>query len=152
MVERRVKFLTDYQDAAYAKPYADLVARVRTTESRVMPGSTALAEAVARYDFKLRAIKDEYEVARLYAESDFAERVAKQFEGDYKLVYHLAPPTTNKVDPTTGEPRKSTYGPWMMKGSACSRSCAVSAGPRSTSSAERKSARWSAGSSPTTRR
>jgi indolepyruvate ferredoxin oxidoreductase len=115
MVERRVKFLTDYQDAAYAKPYADLVARVRTTESRVMPGSTALAEAVARYDFKLRAIKDEYEVARLYAESDFAERVAKQFEGDYKLVYHLAPPTTNKVDPTTGEPRKSTYGPWMMK-------------------------------------
>jgi indolepyruvate ferredoxin oxidoreductase len=115
IVERRVKFLTDYQDAAYAKAYADLVARVRTTESRVMPGSTALAEAVARYDFKLRAVKDEYEVARLYAESDFAERVAKQFEGDYKLVYHLAPPTTNKVDPTTGEPRKSTYGPWMMK-------------------------------------
>jgi indolepyruvate ferredoxin oxidoreductase len=115
MVERRVKFLTDYQDAAYAKAYADLVARVRTTESRVVPGSTALAEAVARYDFKLRAIKDEYEVARLYAESDFAERVAQQFEGDYKLVFHLAPPLTNKPDPTTGEPRKSQYGPWMMK-------------------------------------
>jgi indolepyruvate ferredoxin oxidoreductase len=115
LIERRVKFLTDYQDAAYAKAYADLVARVRTTESRVVPGSTALAEAVARYDFKLRAIKDEYEVARLYAESDFAERVAQQFEGDYKLVFHLAPPLTNKPDPTTGEPRKSQYGPWMMK-------------------------------------
>jgi indolepyruvate ferredoxin oxidoreductase len=115
VIERRVKFLTDYQDAAYAKAYADLVARVRTTESRVVPGSTALAEAVARYDFKLRAIKDEYEVARLYAESDFAERVAQQFEGDYKLVFHLAPPLINKPDPTTGEPRKSQYGPWMMK-------------------------------------
>jgi len=115
IVERRVKFLTDYQDAAYAKAYADLVARVRTTESRVMPGSTALAEAVARYDFKLRAIKDEYEVARLYAESDFEKRVAEQFEGDYKLVFHLAPPLTNKPDAATGVARKSTYGPWMMK-------------------------------------
>ena len=115
MIERRVAFLTDYQDAAYAKAYADLVARVRSTESRVVPGATALAEAVARYDFKLRAIKDEYEVARLYAESDFTQRVAAQFEGDYKLVFHLAPPLTNKADATTGEPRKSTYGPWMMK-------------------------------------
>ncbi|HET9339121.1 MAG TPA: indolepyruvate ferredoxin oxidoreductase family protein, partial [Casimicrobiaceae bacterium] len=115
MIERRVAFLTDYQDAAYAKAYADLVARVRSTESRVVPGATALAEAVARYDFKLRAIKDEYEVARLYAESDFAARIAQQFEGDYKLVFHLAPPLTNKPDATTGEPRKSAYGPWMMK-------------------------------------
>ena len=80
-----------------------------------MPGSTALAEAVARYDFKLRAIKDEYEVARLYAETDNTDRVAQQFEGDYKLVFHLAPPLTNKPDPQTGEPRKSQYGPWMMK-------------------------------------
>ncbi|MCE7878138.1 MAG: indolepyruvate ferredoxin oxidoreductase family protein, partial [Betaproteobacteria bacterium PRO3] len=115
IVDRRVAFLTDYQDAAYAKAYADLVARVRTTESRVVPGSTALAEAVARYDFKLRAIKDEYEVARLYAESDFAARVAGQFEGDYRLVFHLAPPFTNKPDAATGVAKKSTYGPWMMK-------------------------------------
>ncbi|MEO8488077.1 MAG: DUF6537 domain-containing protein, partial [Betaproteobacteria bacterium] len=115
VVERRVEFLTDYQDAAYAKAYAEVVARVRTVESRVMPGSTALAEAVARYDFKLRAVKDEYEVARLYSETDFAARVAQQFEGDYKLVFHLAPPLTSKADATTGEPRKSTYGPWMMK-------------------------------------
>ncbi|CAG1011329.1 hypothetical protein RHIZO_03998 [Rhizobiaceae bacterium] len=114
-IGRRVAFLTDYQDAAYAKAYADLVARVRSAEARVMPGSTALSEAVARYDFKLRAIKDEYEVARLYAESDFAERVAAQFEGDYKLVFHLAPPLTNKADAATGVAKKSTYGPWMMK-------------------------------------
>jgi indolepyruvate ferredoxin oxidoreductase len=115
VIERRVTYLTGYQDAAYAKAYAGLVARVRSTEARVMPGSTALAEAVARYDFKLRAIKDEYEVARLYAETDFAERVAEQFEGDYKLVFHLAPPLVNKPDPATGIAKKSSYGPWMMK-------------------------------------
>jgi indolepyruvate ferredoxin oxidoreductase len=114
-IERRVRYLTDYQDAAYAKAYADLVARVREVESHVVPGSTQLADAVARYDFKLRAVKDEYEVARLYAESDFAERVAAQFEGDYKLVFHLAPPLLNKPDPVTGIAKKSSFGPWMMK-------------------------------------
>jgi len=114
-IDRRVKFLTDYQDAAYAQRYSELVAQVRAAEARVMPGIAELTEAVARYYFKLLAIKDEYEVARLYAESDFAHRVAAQFEGDYKLTFHLAPPVFNKPDPVTGVPRKTTYGPWMLK-------------------------------------
>src|SRR6185369_11166329 len=106
--------LTDYQDAAYATRYVDFVANVRRIEGARQPGSTELTEAVARYYFKLLAIKDEYEVARLYAESDFAKRVASQFEGDYKLVFHLAPPVFNKPDPLTGVPKKSVYGPWML--------------------------------------
>ena len=76
---------------------------------------TALTEAVARYYFKLLAIKDEYEVARLYTDGEFEKRVAAQFEGDYKLNFHLAPPLTNAPDATTGEAKKSTYGPWMMR-------------------------------------
>jgi indolepyruvate ferredoxin oxidoreductase len=75
---------------------------------------TDLTEAVARYYFKLLAIKDEYEVARLYAETDFTARVASQFEGDYKLVFHLAPPALNKPSGKTIEPKKSTYGAWML--------------------------------------
>ena len=114
MIDRRVKYLTDYQDAAYAKRYLDFVTNVRKVEGARQPATTELTEAAARYYFKLLAIKDEYEVARLYAESDFVERVGKQFEGDYKLVFHLAPPLTNKADAKTGEARKSTYGPWMM--------------------------------------
>src|SRR5690242_3416702 len=114
VVERRRAFLTDYQDAAYAKRYTDLVAKVRSAEAAKQPGATDLTEAVARYHFKLLAIKDEYEVARLYAETDFVDRVAAQFEGSYKLNFHLAPPTTNKTDAATGEARKSTYGPWML--------------------------------------
>jgi len=105
MVARRAQFLTDYQDAAYAKRYTDLVAQVRDAEAKAMPGITELSEAVARYYFKLLAIKDEYEVARLYAESDFTKRVAAQFEGDYKLTFHLAPPVFNKPDSVTGVPK-----------------------------------------------
>jgi indolepyruvate ferredoxin oxidoreductase len=115
MVARRTQFLTDYQDAAYAQRYASLVSKVRDAEARAMPGITELAEAVARYYFKLLAIKDEYEVARLYAETDFVEQIASQFEGDYTLHFHLAPPTLNKPDAKSGVARKSTYGPWMMK-------------------------------------
>jgi indolepyruvate ferredoxin oxidoreductase len=114
IIARRVEFLTGYQDAAYAKRYSDFVAKVRAVESQKVPGRTALAEAVARYYFKLLAVKDEYEVARLYSDGDFAKRVAAQFEGDYKLVFHLAPPLVNKPDPDTGEAKKSAYGPWMM--------------------------------------
>ncbi|MEP6679228.1 MAG: indolepyruvate ferredoxin oxidoreductase family protein, partial [Betaproteobacteria bacterium] len=114
VIDRRVAFLTEYQDAAYAQRYADRVAGVRKVEGARQPGSTDLTEAVARYYFKLLAIKDEYEVARLYAETDFVQRVASQFEGDYKMRFHLAPPTLNKPDGKTGEARKSTYGPWMM--------------------------------------
>jgi indolepyruvate ferredoxin oxidoreductase len=113
-IARRSEYLTAYQDAAYAKRYTDLVTKVRTAEAAKMSGATALTEAVARYYFKLLAVKDEYEVARLYAETDFAARVAAQFEGNYKLTFHLAPPVFNKPDQETGEARKSVYGPWMM--------------------------------------
>jgi indolepyruvate ferredoxin oxidoreductase len=114
IVGRRAEFLTCYQDAAYARRYTDFVARVRAAEAQKLPGKTALTEAVARYYFKLLAIKDEYEVARLYTDGEFAKRVATQFEGDYKLRFYLAPPLTNKPDPTTDEPKKNSYGPWMM--------------------------------------
>ena len=86
---------------------------MRVAETQKLPASTALTEAVARYYFKLLAIKDEYEVARLYSNGDFVKRVAQQFEGDYKLVFHLAPPLTTKAD-AGGEPKKKAYGPWMM--------------------------------------
>jgi len=115
IVARRAEFLTAYQDAAYAKRYTDFVARVRVAEAAKVAGTTSLTEAVARYYFKLLAIKDEFEVGRLYAETDFAARVAAQFEGDYKLTFHLAPPVFNKPDPVTGEARKSVYGPWIMR-------------------------------------
>jgi indolepyruvate ferredoxin oxidoreductase len=114
IVSRRVEFLTAYQDSDYAARYSDFVAKVRKVEAQKQPGATDLTEALARYYFKLLAIKDEYEVARLYAESDFVDRIKAKFEGDYKLSFHLAPPTLNKPATEGGEPRKSTYGPWMM--------------------------------------
>jgi len=111
---RREAFLTDYQDAAYAKRYRALVDQVRAAETAKAPGSTALTAAVARYAFKLMAYKDEYEVARLYTNGEFQRRIAQQFEGDYKIHFHLAPPLFAKRD-SEGHLVKKPYGPWMMK-------------------------------------
>jgi indolepyruvate ferredoxin oxidoreductase len=113
LVARRVAFLTDYQDAAYAKRYADFVARVRAAEQAKAPGSTDLTEAVARYFFKLMAYKDEYEVARLYTSGDFRRRLEQQFEGDYSLRFHLAPPLLAKKD-AEGRLLKREFGPWVF--------------------------------------
>jgi indolepyruvate ferredoxin oxidoreductase len=113
IVARRVEFLTAYQDPAYAQRYAALVERVRRVESDRLQ-STALAEAVARNYFKLLAIKDEYEVARLHADPAFRARIAAQFEGDYKLAFHLAPPLLARPDPVTGRVKKMRFGAWML--------------------------------------
>ena len=113
MVAIRSKFLTEYQDAAYAERYRNQVDKIRSAEAKI-GGDGNLTKAVARNLFKLMAIKDEYEVARLYAETDFASRVAKEFEGDYKIRFHLAPPLLAKPDPHTGNVKKMEFGPWMM--------------------------------------
>ncbi|MFH1598988.1 MAG: indolepyruvate ferredoxin oxidoreductase family protein [Pseudomonadota bacterium] len=113
MIDRRVKFLTDYQDKAYAGRYVALVDKVRQAEARKAPGSTKLTEAVARYYFKLMAYKDEYEVARLYTSGDFRRRIEQQFEGDYKIHFNLAPPLFAKRD-ADGHLVKKEFGPWMF--------------------------------------
>jgi indolepyruvate ferredoxin oxidoreductase len=114
VIERRIAFLTEYQDRAYAARYGRLVKRVHDAEVACKADHTALTETVARALFKLMAYKDEYEVARLYTETDFLRRVADHFEGPYKLRFHLAPPLLAERDPQSGHLRKRTYGPWML--------------------------------------
>ncbi|MGQ0579097.1 MAG: indolepyruvate ferredoxin oxidoreductase family protein [Betaproteobacteria bacterium] len=114
LIARRVEILAVYQNAAYAQRYSALVERVKQAESARAKGFSGLTEAVARYYFKLLAYKDEYEVARLFADPAFTEKIRSQFEGSYKLRFHLAPPLFSKRDPVTGELRKSEYGTWVF--------------------------------------
>ncbi|HEX9450352.1 MAG TPA: indolepyruvate ferredoxin oxidoreductase family protein [Burkholderiales bacterium] len=111
LIRRRVAFLTEYQNAAYAKRYENLVARVRDAEAGIGAGD-ALGKAVAKYLFKLMAYKDEYEVARLYTNGDFEKRLNDSFEGDFKVTYNLAPPLLARRD-AQGHLVKARYGSWM---------------------------------------
>jgi indolepyruvate ferredoxin oxidoreductase len=112
LLETRVQFLTQYQNAAYAKSYADFIKQVQQVESE-KTGTQQLTQAVARYLFKLMAYKDEYEVARLHSDPAFLEKIRQTFEGDYKLVFHLAPPLLARKN-DKGELVKRPFGAWML--------------------------------------
>ena len=115
IVTKRIAFLTDYQDAAYASQYSEFVNKVKAAEVAIVDGKPLrLTEAVAKYLFKLMAYKDEYEVARLYTDGKFQKKIADMFEGDYAIHFHLAPPLFAKHD-AQGHLIKQHYGPWMMK-------------------------------------
>ncbi|MDQ7247122.1 indolepyruvate ferredoxin oxidoreductase family protein [Rhodospirillaceae bacterium R-7] len=114
IVAHRRKHLTGYQNAAYADRYQALVDKVAAAERARMPGSDALARAVAKNYAKLLAYKDEYEVARLYTDGAFRTRLAQQFDGGFALKVHLAPPLWAKRDPATGHLKKQAYGGWAI--------------------------------------
>jgi len=111
VVASRVAFLTEYQNAAYAKRYRQDVAKVQQVDS--LWNKTALSMAVARHLAKLMAYKDEYEVARLHADGGFERQLAAQFDGAVQLQFHLAPPLIAKTN-AKGELVKRPYGAWVM--------------------------------------
>jgi len=111
IVEVRAEELVRYQNDELARRFRALVSRAAAAESRVCPGSSLLAEAVARAFHKLLAYKDEYEVARLHVANGFLGRLARQYQGA-SIAFHLAPPLLARRDPITGHPRKIRIGRW----------------------------------------
>jgi indolepyruvate ferredoxin oxidoreductase len=112
-IERRREWLTAYQDAAYARRYLALMDKVRQCEMKVGAGDTAFSAAVARNYFKLLACKDEYEVARLFVDPAFGQTLAQNFEGDYRLNFHMTLPWSRGERPGE-EPKKIRFGPWLL--------------------------------------
>jgi indolepyruvate ferredoxin oxidoreductase len=114
IVHRGVQHLTGYQDAAYARRFADFVARVRTREATLGADPTLpFTRAVAQALLKLMAYKDEYEVARLYTDGEFLRTLREQFDGSPQLEFYMAPPLLSR--PRDGQPpRKVRLGGWML--------------------------------------
>jgi len=110
IVSKRSQMLTDYQNAALSAKYVGLVEKISKADQK-----GDLSRAVARNYYKLLAYKDEYEVARLYSNGDFLKKLEAQFDGDYSLRFHLAPPILEKKDKVTGKVQKREFGPWMFK-------------------------------------
>ena len=113
LVALHVSELSAYQSPRYAARYRALVDRVAAKEKQLST-DLVFSTAVARNLYKLMACKDEYEVARLYSDGRFEAKLKEKFDGDYQLVFHLAPPLLAKRD-TTGRLQKKEYGSWMLK-------------------------------------
>ncbi len=119
IIDFRVKELKAYQNARYADKFRTIVERVRNAESAVM-SNQELSKAVARSLFKLMAIKDEYEVARLYTDGRFQAKLKEQFAGDFTLNFYLAPPALSALlgNHSNAEPAKKRFGKstfWLFK-------------------------------------
>jgi indolepyruvate ferredoxin oxidoreductase len=115
LIAHRAAHLIGYQDAALADRYRKLVGEVRAAiDGQGL--NEALTRAVAAGYARLLAYKDEYEVARLFTDGSFEAQLRDQFEGNFKLSYHLAPPLLAAEDDGAGRPKKKTFGPWMMTG------------------------------------
>jgi indolepyruvate ferredoxin oxidoreductase len=121
LIRKRETMLADYQNTAYAARYREAVERIRAAEQQLgIDRKLPLTEAVARNLAKLMAYKDEYEVARLYADPAFLDKLRAQFEGepgrDYQLNFWLAPPLLAKTDngEAKGHPVKRRFGPRTM--------------------------------------
>jgi indolepyruvate ferredoxin oxidoreductase len=125
IVAVREHFLTRYQNRALAQRYTQLVMCAAQAERSIAGSGSGpragsddedalpLASAVARNYFKVLAVKDEYEVARLQCDPAFRAEIRARYTGRYRLHFHLAPPLLARRDAVSGTPRKVRFGPWM---------------------------------------
>ncbi len=110
MIARRVAYLADYQDAAYAERYAQRIGEIRAWRPEL---TDHMLESITRNLFRFMAYKDEFEVARLQTSSAFNDELAEQFEGDFRTKYHFAPPMLSWRKDERGRPVKIAFGRWM---------------------------------------
>ena len=117
LMAEQAKRLTQYQSVAYAKKFIRSITPLMQRERALIPeGSLEVTQAAIQGLAKLMAYKDEYEVARLYMDPAFKEKLREAFEGepdvDYTIQYHLAPPFLDRKN-AQQPARKKKYGPWM---------------------------------------
>ncbi len=103
LMAARAALLVQYQSQRYADGYSGLMHDVMARESAVCGQPGKLSRAAAEGLFRVMAYKDEYEVARLHADSAYGD----------KPVFHLAPPLIARTDPATGRPRKMAVPGWL---------------------------------------
>ncbi|MHC9236868.1 indolepyruvate ferredoxin oxidoreductase family protein [Pseudooceanicola sp. 502str34] len=101
-VSFRETHLMSYQGKGLAKKYRKMVDSVEDPRLR---------EAVAKGYHKLLSYKDEYEVARMHL--DTRAKAKEQFEGDFEMTFHLAPPIMEK-EGDDGRPLKRTFSEKTM--------------------------------------
>jgi indolepyruvate ferredoxin oxidoreductase len=115
LIEARAEELGDYQDAGLAARYRHRVAAIEAAEERVAPGERRLTEVLAHQYARVLMVKDEYEVARLYTDGRFADRLGRTLEGGTRTRVHLAPPMLPLGRDGRGRPRKIAFGPWIFR-------------------------------------
>jgi indolepyruvate ferredoxin oxidoreductase len=112
IVKDRMMRLVDYQSEDYAQAY---VSQVRSLESEVSDAleSTELFREVSTQLYRLMALKDEYEVARILTSSAKAGTVFGK-ASTARPTFYFAPPVLSKILSQNSQPRKFRFGAWIL--------------------------------------
>ncbi|WP_108660392.1 indolepyruvate ferredoxin oxidoreductase family protein [Acuticoccus kandeliae] len=117
-LDERIAFLADeltaYQDAAYAARFTDAIGRLRAADEAHGQKGLRLTALAVESLYRVMAYKDEYEVARLYSDPAYWEKLKAEFEDPKAIRLMLAPPLLSRIDPATGRPKKRAFGPWIF--------------------------------------
>jgi indolepyruvate ferredoxin oxidoreductase len=114
IVEHRSAQLEAHTGPSLVARYRRLVDAVLAAETR-LGLDESLSRAVAHNYHRLLAVKDEWEVARLYSHPDFMASLKREFEGDFKLRFHVGAWPFARRDPASGQVVKGEAGPWLMR-------------------------------------
>ena len=109
IVADREARLVCYQSEGYAALY---VRRIRTLEKRLnhLPDNAALLCEIARQLYRLMALKDEYEVARILTTDDKPDGMPDLNRAGVN--FHFAPPLLSQWGSRHGRPKKIRMGAW----------------------------------------
>ena len=105
-LQEQFQRLINYHSLKYALHFKEFLKNIEKFDFKEQKTFT---EIVARNLFKLMAIKDEYEIARLYTSKNFFKDLDIEFEGDYKINFHFSPPLFSTIDKNTGRPKKFVF-------------------------------------------
>ena len=93
LIRHRAADLVAYQDDVFARRYLEFVGRVSDVDEA---DDARLTRAVASGLYKLMAVKDEYEVARLHRDPRFWADIQAQFGDGAAVSFHLSPPALRR--------------------------------------------------------
>ena len=112
LVSDRYERLVNYHSESYAEQYLTLIDSVKESDLRSNE-QQSLSRIAATQLYRLMAIKDEYEVARLLTSSSFAAQINKQFGKSWRVNFHLAPPMMSRILNRGSQFRKLRFGAWL---------------------------------------
>ncbi|MCV6822926.1 MULTISPECIES: indolepyruvate ferredoxin oxidoreductase family protein [Halocynthiibacter] len=101
IIAHRTGELIAYDGPALAKRYTDKLASAKAAGL-----SEEALKAIARGLYKLLAVKDEWEVARLYCKPSFRASLEEAFEGEMEMTFYFGAWPIGGVDPKTGKHTK----------------------------------------------
>ena len=91
LIDDRIEFLTEYQDAKYADRLQNFADNIQNVEQEVTGNTSTLSRIAVETYFKLLATKDEYEVARLLTHPNFQRFMNDQFTNVQNFQFAFAP-------------------------------------------------------------